>query len=50
MPPPEDEEFADYYDELCGSDVDEDEEENPEEVGSDSDEEIYSYFEDGNEK
>ena len=46
--PPDDEEFADYYDELCGSDEDE-EEENPEEE-EDSDEEIYSYVEDGNQK
>lgn len=46
--PPEDDDFADYYDELCGSDEDEDEAN--EDQGSDSDEEIYTYLEDGNEK
>jgi hypothetical protein len=49
VPPPEDQDFADYYDELCGSDEEDDEDQN-EEPGSDSDEEIYSFVEDGVEK
>ena len=50
VPPPEDDDFADYYDELCGSDDEDEDEENPEEEGSDSDEEIYSYVEEGSQK
>ena len=48
VPPPDQLDFADYYDELCGSD---DEEEAVEEQGSDSDDDIYTYVdEDGSEK
>ena len=49
VPPPENDDFADYYDELCGSDIEE------AEASSDSsddedDGDIYTYVEDDNEK